>query len=1243
MRKYTVPSDLIQVKAVQPVVYKQYDNGDNLEVELFQDGDKINLTNEIVLAFFQLEDDTVIEKTCTINNGNAIATLDNNVLSQQGKLKVEFTIYDGEKETTTRTILITVEPSINRNEAIETIPEWDIVQEVLDFKPSLESLIQDADLAVQYATEAGEYAIAQGDYVLGKKPDIDKFTSEQNNLQKQLDVLVIGGDSSPEAAQARVNKSGTVYATLKARLDDENTKIAASLAEKAKQSDLNTANVTIANLNNRIDQIIVTPAQGITEQEIIDARQGQTSLGTNLSGMKSEITSMKSDITSKANKVETHNRISGTENSIKNLVDSTKSILREVLVSTSEPITYLSDKAKEEQINLKLSGNSVGYLVSTTGSIKTIGKNLFNRKSIRKDERIINDSGVEVIDTTSGYFDNRIPVKGNTSYYVNGKGKQRIYFFNGSTFLGRTVLNLNAETFTTPVNCNNIKIQYQISTVKSDELQIELGTTPTEYKPYTETVWYLPYFQLKSLPSGIKDTIESDKIIKKISDWITLNGSEAWTNRMGDVVDNGNHMIFSLTTSLLANMVLNTYIYSENFPYNSQNISISNAANAYTLGESVTNSRNNATLYITVAKSKLATQDLAGFKSWLAANPIKFRYQLNQVLIDILPFSLKSSPKGAVVYQNIRGEVGFYANNLTVSNSNVPIKAVVKLQKVDAKTGIKTNLDLSKVVITNGNLSFTHPDLQNGDLVDWDYEFDSSITTQPLIEYTYSNEKIFNANEVKITDNSGLYVADNVEEALSEVAQKVKTLSEGDMTIVTNAKTHSVVVAGSNSADEFKKSADYVATGVDDQNLINTIINSMSKGDIYFTPDSVFILSAQIDLKSNINLKSNGAKFTSINQVSSNLTQDVPIGSTVINVVNATGFVVGMMVLIQDSSGWNRAIVNSVDIAAKTVTLKAATTSVFSVSNGARMYSSHSAFFGVGISNVTFDGIEIDWNVANNPICPDTSDSQNGIRLKNSSDVRIQNCNIHHGGRHGIVFTEVVNSIVDKNYCDYWGEHGIDIYRREGTQTEPFTSNCVVSNNVCRFNGKYGIQMHRGSGVTIMGNVCTNNSYYGIGGGQESSHDNTIVGNICKNNLMAQIYVGFGSYNITIANNVILEGESDGIQIESDCKNIIITGNQIRKNKKYGIRLFNASNCIVSDNNCYNNCITEGEEIGLRGTSLYNLVKGNMIIRDGSAVPGIKENSVADNYNMIINNVLRGTLGISTSGANTVANQNFVY
>jgi hypothetical protein len=243
MRKYNIPSDFVQTKSLQPIVYKQYDNGDKLVWEPYDDGEKVNLTNETVLAFFELEDGTVIEKTCEISNGNAVASLDNNVLSLGGKLKAEFTIYKDGKETTTRTIMINVEESINRNEAIKTIPQWDIVQQVLDFKPSLESLILETEIAVQYATESGEYAIAQGDYVESKKPIIDKFTGDQTNLQAQLDVLVVEGDSSPAAAQARVDGKGTTYATLKQRLDTKEAEFSSGLAEmsaeKASKTEVN--------------------------------------------------------------------------------------------------------------------------------------------------------------------------------------------------------------------------------------------------------------------------------------------------------------------------------------------------------------------------------------------------------------------------------------------------------------------------------------------------------------------------------------------------------------------------------------------------------------------------------------------------------------------------------------------------------------------------------------------------------------------------------------------------------------------------------------------------------------------------------------------------------------------------------------------------------------------------------------------------------------------------------------------
>ena len=54
-------------------------------------------------------------------------------------------------------------------------------------------------------------------------PLIQRFTNSQTNLQNQINQLVANGDSSPEAAQARVGYNNTVYTTLKQRLDAEIT------------------------------------------------------------------------------------------------------------------------------------------------------------------------------------------------------------------------------------------------------------------------------------------------------------------------------------------------------------------------------------------------------------------------------------------------------------------------------------------------------------------------------------------------------------------------------------------------------------------------------------------------------------------------------------------------------------------------------------------------------------------------------------------------------------------------------------------------------------------------------------------------------------------------------------------------------------------------------------------------------------------------------------------------------------
>ncbi|WP_363549534.1 phage baseplate upper protein [Caldifermentibacillus hisashii] len=65
-----------------------------------------------------------------------------------------------------------------------------------------------------------------------------KALTTANSVQEQFNQVVIEGDSSVEAAQARVDADGNTYATLKERLDTKEQSFVTQLAEKANTTDI---------------------------------------------------------------------------------------------------------------------------------------------------------------------------------------------------------------------------------------------------------------------------------------------------------------------------------------------------------------------------------------------------------------------------------------------------------------------------------------------------------------------------------------------------------------------------------------------------------------------------------------------------------------------------------------------------------------------------------------------------------------------------------------------------------------------------------------------------------------------------------------------------------------------------------------------------------------------------------------------------------------------------------------------
>ena len=73
---------------------------------------------------------------------------------------------------------------------------------------------------------------------------------------------------------------------------------------------------------------------------------------------------------------------------------------------------------------------------------------------------------------------------------------------------------------------------------------------------------------------------------------------------------------------------------------------------------------------------------------------------------------------------------------MKVLHHDLPIKALEKISKVDFNTGLETELDITAAVIAEDKLSFTHPDLVDGDIVFFTYEYDRESTEgETEIEY----------------------------------------------------------------------------------------------------------------------------------------------------------------------------------------------------------------------------------------------------------------------------------------------------------------------------------------------------------------------------------------------------------------------------------------------------------------------------------------------------------------------------
>ena len=137
MRNQTILVD-INKEICKILKYKQYDNNNILQIIVEENYKKINLNEYVGFAFFKLPSGLIIKKECEIEDNVITIIIDNNVLSEEGKVLLDLTLSDGEDTFTLFRINLVVEETIDRDEAIIIEAGWDIVAEIAKFNKAEE-------------------------------------------------------------------------------------------------------------------------------------------------------------------------------------------------------------------------------------------------------------------------------------------------------------------------------------------------------------------------------------------------------------------------------------------------------------------------------------------------------------------------------------------------------------------------------------------------------------------------------------------------------------------------------------------------------------------------------------------------------------------------------------------------------------------------------------------------------------------------------------------------------------------------------------------------------------------------------------------------------------------------------------------------------------------------------------------------------------------------------------------------
>ncbi|HHY42581.1 MAG TPA: hypothetical protein GX514_07015 [Thermoanaerobacterales bacterium] len=234
--------------------------------------------------------------------------------------------------------------------------------------------------------------------------------------------------------------------------------------------------------------------------------------------------------------------------------------------------------------------------------------------------------------------------------------------------------------------------------------------------------------ELRSLPDGTKDEIDTTqgKLIKRISDEYTIKVTDI--RGVSTNLTNVDQVTVALPPDFVKSQGMGK------FKSELREVDKNDRDNINSIG-ALSNFGDGTLRYIVEKGTTLeqVRQQLVGTTlTYQLATPIEIPIQTSG--------SLVSYPSGTVYIEPFVADAGIYTDKMEVLYSDLPIKALEKISKVDFDTGLETELDITAAIIAEDKLSFTHPDLTSGDIVFFVYEHGAEGTI-PETEISYYDSR----------------------------------------------------------------------------------------------------------------------------------------------------------------------------------------------------------------------------------------------------------------------------------------------------------------------------------------------------------------------------------------------------------------------------------------------------------------------------------------------------------------------